>query len=65
MGFEEIHIGLYWKPVIYFYKINKLKKFKNRFPIKSIAYIKFSCPIIHGGIILKWAAFFRFTVRAT
>ena len=35
MGFEEIHIGLYWKPVIDFYKINKLAKYKNRLPIKS------------------------------
>jgi len=39
MGFEEIHIGLYWKQVIDFYKINKLAKSKNRFLIKSI-YIK-------------------------
>ena len=28
MGFEEIHIGLYWKPVIDLYKINKLAKSK-------------------------------------
>jgi hypothetical protein len=40
MGFEEIHIGLYWKPVIDFYKINKLTKSKNRFPIKSILFNK-------------------------
>ena len=31
----NFNIRLYWKSAIYFYKINKLDKFKNKFPIKS------------------------------
>jgi hypothetical protein len=43
----------YWKPALDFYKINKLEKSKNRFPVKSNIKKFMGCLIVQKSIYFK------------